>query len=103
MSARGMSSGARGWGVFVGVLLVLALLGTAWAVWQRHERAILRAKLEHARLEAGEWERLRAENERLRARQISAAELERLRADHAALPRLRAELETARRALAKEE
>ena len=37
--------------------------------------------------------RVRAENERLKERQISTTELEALRADHAALPRLRAELE----------
>lgn len=35
-----------------------------------------------------------AENERLRQKQVSSDELARLRADHAALPRLRAELES---------
>ena len=38
-------------------------------------------------------ERLRAENRRLCAVQVPEPELERLRADHAALPRLRAEIE----------
>jgi uncharacterized protein involved in exopolysaccharide biosynthesis len=40
---------------------------------------------------------LRAENARLRSGQISEEELERLRADHAALPRLRAEIEALRK------
>ena len=53
----------------------------------------LRSELELLQLETGELARVRAENERLKERQISPAELESLRADHAALPRLRAELE----------
>ena len=40
---------------------------------------------------------LSAENQRLRGLQISDAALEALRSDHAALPRLRAELEKLRR------
>ncbi len=50
-------------------------------------------EIEHLRAENRDFEPLRAENQRWRGRQISAAELELLRADHAALPRLRAELE----------
>lgn len=90
----------RSWIVFAGVLASMMLAGAAWGMWQRHEQTILRARLEHARLEASELERLRAANERLRAQEIPVAELERLRADHAALPRLRAELEAARRTTA---
>lgn len=65
--------------------------------WQARETLRLRAELEVARLEAAESESLRAENQRLRAKQIPAAELEALRADHAAVLRLRAELESLRK------
>jgi hypothetical protein len=77
------------------LLLVSALMlggGALFAVrWQ--ETLTLRSELELARMETAEWERLKAENQRLREKQIPPADLERLRADHAALPRLRAELE----------
>lgn len=53
----------------------------------------LRVALERTKADADELTRLRDENRRLRAQQISSTELERLRSDHAALPRLRAELE----------
>lgn len=59
--------------------------------WQKTME--LRGEVERLRLEAAELTGLRAENQRLHARQIPATELEALRADHAALPRLRAELE----------
>jgi len=78
---------------------MLAIAGGAGLVSQWQETMALRVELELARVEAGEWERLRAENQRLRSQQISAAELEVLRADHAALPRLRAEIEALKRKL----
>lgn len=84
-----------------GFLLAIAVVGSvAGAMWsgQRREAARLREQTEQARVEVRELERLRAENNRLRAEQVPAAELERLRADHAALPRLRADVEAAARA-----
>lgn len=79
-------------GFFV-VTAVVVVAGGAGLASQWSQTMSLRSELELARVEAGELERLRAENKRLRDRQISAAELELLRADHAALPRLRAEIE----------
>lgn len=83
--------------VFVMVVVLLVLIGgAAWGLqWQ--ETQVLRRSIEIAGEEANELSQLQAENLRLRARQIPATELERLRADHAALPRLRAELEAATR------
>ena len=80
---------------FVFFLVFAALIiagGTALAM-QWREAMELRVALERAKIDAGELARLRDENRRLHAQQISPAELERLRSDHAALPRLRAELE----------
>jgi hypothetical protein len=75
-------------------LLALFLLGGgALLLRQWRESMALRVERERAMLGAHELARLRDENRRLREKQISAAELERLRADHAALPRLRAEVE----------
>ena len=67
---------------------------------QSQETVRLRAELEGARFATGELERARAENQRLRSKQISETELAALRADHAALPRLRAELEALNRGAA---
>jgi hypothetical protein len=78
---------------FVVLVAVLAIAGGALLISLGNESRLLRTELDLARAEQNEEERLGAENRRLRARQISAAELEVLRADHAALPRLRAELE----------
>jgi uncharacterized protein HemX len=80
----------------VGFFLLLAALligGSAALAWQRRQAVELRAELQRAQTDADELARLREENRRRRAQQISAEELERLRSDHAALPRLRAELE----------
>ena len=79
-----------------GLAIVVATLGLGVgglleAQWR--DTVSLRTKLELAHMQKTEWRRLQAENERLRAQQISATELEHLLADHAALPRLRAELE----------
>lgn len=76
---------------------VVVVAGGAGLAWQWSQTMSLRSELELARVEADQLERLRAENKRLRDRQISAAELELLRADHAALPRLRAEIESLNR------
>jgi hypothetical protein len=79
-------------GFFI-VLAVLIIAGGAGLASQWRQTMMLRAELESVRLEVGDLARLRAENQRLRDRQIPAAELEALRADHTALPRLRAEIE----------
>ena len=80
----------------MGFLVVLAVLivvgGTAMAS-QWRQAMVLRTELELARLNASDLARLQAENKRLRGQQIPAAQLEALRADHAALPRLRAQVE----------
>ena len=78
---------------FVAVVAALSIAGGVglFSQWQR--TMTLRVELEPARAQADELKRLRAENERLRDRQIPAEKLEALRADHAALPRLRAEIE----------
>ena len=70
---------------------ISALLGReAWRAKQ------LRSELDAARKMKAELRQLESENHRLEDQQIPAAELERLRADHAALPRLRSEVEQLR-------
>jgi hypothetical protein len=61
----------------------------------------LRTELESLRRDRQEFRALEAENRRLQAKQIAAEELARLRADHAALPRLRAEVEQLKNAAQK--
>ena len=79
-------------GFYLMVIVLVVAGGSALASrWQ--ETMLLRGEVGLLRLDAGELERLRAENQRLREKQIPVAELEVLRADHAALPRLRAEME----------
>jgi predicted aminopeptidase len=74
---------------------VLALgAGAGQACWRTTE---LRDEVRALREQVALIEGVRAENARLRAAQISPEELERLRADHAALPRLRAEIEALRK------
>lgn len=83
------------------MLLLLGLtvvLGGGKLIAQRRETVQLRAERDRGRHELREWERVVAENSRLRERQIPVAELETLRADRAALPRLRAELDALARA-----
>jgi Tfp pilus assembly protein PilN len=82
---------------FVALLLaVLVAAGLGLAV-QRERAVLLRTKLALLQAEARELASLRAENARLRERQIPAAELEALRADHVAVARLRAELDALRK------
>lgn len=84
------SRSSFGFFAVVAALVVASGLGLS-SQWQKTTQ--LRGELEQVRFERDEVARLRAENQRLHARQIPAIELEALRADHAALPRLRAELE----------
>jgi len=80
----------------VGFALVVAglvLASGGGLAWQWRHSMALRTARDLLRFETGELARLRAANQRLREAQPSAAELQSLRADHAALPRLRAEME----------
>ena len=79
--------------VFSVVLVALAIAGGTMLTMQWRQSMELRVALERAKTGADELGRVRDENRRLRAQQVPPAELERLRSDHAALPRLRAELE----------
>lgn len=80
-------------------LLVLAVVagGASWS--QRQASAVLRGEIELLREENAELARLRAENKRLNAQQVSAAEQERLRGDHVAVMRLRDEVEKSKEGL----
>ena len=82
---------------FVATVVIIAASSVAAVLAQRQKAALLRVERETVRMELGEVERLRAENLRLRGLQIPAEKLEQMRADHAALPRLRAELEAMQR------
>lgn len=82
---------------FIGVVAALAM-GAAFAFsLERNEHRRLSRELQDARREVEAAEVLRRQNDRLREQILSADELERLRSDHAALPRLRAELEELRK------
>jgi hypothetical protein len=79
------------------VFVALIIAGSTALALQWRESMELRVTLERAKIDANEVARLTDDNKRLRAQQIPPAELERLRSDHAALPRLRAELEALQR------
>lgn len=83
---------------FTLALTLVLLVGGAACGWQRWQTTLLRDDLALQKIAAEELERLSAENARLKDRQVSAAELETLRADHAAVVRLRAEIEALDRA-----
>jgi hypothetical protein len=78
---------------FLVVLVALLVVGGLGLASQWQETILLRGKLDGLRDQERELKALRSENERLRGQQVSAAELAALRADHAAVGRLRAELE----------
>lgn len=76
-----------------GLLAVIA--GAAW--WLHAQEAeVLRGEIAMLREERGEREKLQAENRRLATQAAPAEEVARLRADHAAIGRLRTEIETLR-------
>ena len=81
---------------FIVTFTATVVVGVLVLTNQRRQTSSLRIELEQVRAQAAEMIRLRAENQRLRERQISDAALEALRSDHAALPRLRVELEALR-------
>lgn len=78
---------------FLFVLSALLIAGGTGFAVQWHQSTLLRRELDHTRSAADVAQRLQDENRRLKEKQIPASELARLRADHAALPRLRAELD----------
>lgn len=73
------------WFFLGGLALAVALL----LGWQRLQMRPLQAEIEVLRDQQGEIARLRAERERLLARQVPEAELQRLREDREAIGRLR--------------
>jgi hypothetical protein len=82
---------------FIVPAVAAILLVVGGIAYQRSETRVLRLELQDAKRVEAEILQLRKENERLKSRQIPAAELEQLRSDHAALPRLRAELSDLRK------
>jgi hypothetical protein len=77
-------------------LVALTFIG-AVAIWRQHDTQVrLRRQIGELRQQNHEVARQREENRRLVTSLPTAAELERLRADHAAIPRLRAEIEIMR-------
>ena len=81
------------------LFVVLTVFGGTVLAWQWRIGLELQSEADLQQTQTLRIDRLRAENKRLRALQVSAAELEVLRADHAALPRLRAEIEVLRKHL----
>lgn len=81
-----------------GWLVVMGMIGASGVVlWrQRETQEQLRGNLGRWRGENQALAQLREENRRQAATEPSAAELENLRADHAAIPRLRAEIDALR-------
>jgi hypothetical protein len=90
----GARSGKGGHTGFWLIFMAVAAVGTAGLVQRWQERMALRGEIGVKEIEVEALGRLQAENRRLKARQIPVAELEALRADHAALARLKAELES---------
>ncbi len=76
-------------------LAILALLLGGALVLQRQSNEELRALIALLREQNQAMDRVQTERSRLVRAQLSAAELESLRADHAAITRLRAEIQTA--------
>ena len=83
------------WLSIIGLVGVFAGVGGGLGL-QRQETNVLRLEIALLRDEQRELARLQAENKRLTAAQPSAVELEALRADHAAVARLRGEIERTR-------
>src|SRR5438309_2133293 len=78
---------------FISLIAALTIIAAVALALQQQEASPLRLELAQAQAESRELARLKTENQAWREKQISAAELESLRSDHAALPRLREELE----------
>lgn len=83
--------------LFAVVLTAVVVLAVTGLLQQWQRSAELRGALEVARYEAEERKRLLADNARLRAAQTPPELLAALREEHAAVERLRAELEALRK------
>lgn len=82
---------------FIAALLLGLAIVAGGRLWLEREAAeVLRIEIGLLREQRAEEVRLRAENERLKAAQISAEELARLRSDREAVMSLRREVEQAR-------
>lgn len=82
---------------FIAALLLGLAIVAGGRLWLEREAAeVLRIEIGLLREQTAEEARLRAENEQLKAAQISAEELARLRSDRAAVMSLRREVEQAR-------
>ena len=89
---KNMTTLRWGSGLLLGIAVVVAA-----ALWlQRQEAEVLRSEIAMLREERVEREKLQAENRRLATQAAPAEEVARLRADHAAIGRLRTEIETLR-------
>jgi len=87
-----------GW-KFLGVSVLVVAVGAAG--WTQHGAGQrLRDEIAVARNRSRDLARLREENRRMKAAQVSDAELERLRSDRAATEQLRSELESLKRSVA---
>jgi pyruvate carboxylase len=92
MKSAGKSTRGRTWGWLIPIVALIGLSAAGW--WrQTQQTATLRVELARVQMAALERDHLRDANQQLLASQVSNAELENLRADHAALIKLRAELE----------
>lgn len=78
---------------FALALLAFSLVVGSGFLLQRQTTSALRSELALSRAEHRELGQLQKENQKLKAAQVPAGELERLRADHAAIMRLRNEIE----------
>lgn len=87
----------RSFRTFLIAVFLAAVAGVSVSFWRRQETLRLRQELELAKMISAELARLRLENLRLKAQQVSSAELAALRADHEAVVKLRKEVEVLQR------
>ena len=78
----------------IGAVVVVVACGLGW---QRRAAEVMRAEVERLRGEREAWTHVQAENRRLAEVQVSETELKALRGDHAAVERLRGEIEGLRK------
>ncbi len=79
---------------FLSLTVTLTLISVVVVLaWQRQEAHVLRTEIEVLRVGTRDFQEAQAENARLRREHIAADELGNLRADHAAIARLREEVE----------
>ncbi len=89
--------------IWLALVVGLAVAATASLWLQRETRAVLQAELAQLREENAELGRVREERIRLVAQRTAPEEVSRLRADHAAVVRLRGEIEALRESVERRE